>query len=108
MKWVPHPSLLPGEGLARRNLDWRVSGPSSAATERPGIEDARCAMPEARARAQSQAQLHREENQNKQRSINNLSSNPVPNQRISQKSVQFSCTLYLDEINSLIPKSLKW
>ena len=53
------------------------------------------------------AQLHREQNQNKQFIINKLSRNRPPNKGVSQKSVQFSFTLYIDDINSAVPKSLK-
>jgi hypothetical protein len=47
-------------------------------------------------RTQSRAHLHSKQIRNKQRFINKLSRNHMPNQCISPKSVPFSTTFYLD------------
>jgi hypothetical protein len=49
-------------------------------------------------------QLHSKQNPNKERTINNLSHQPVPNQRIFRKNVKFSTTQTLEMFNFKQPK----
>jgi hypothetical protein len=63
-----------------------------------------CAALKPRSQTPSRAQPHSKQNPNKERTINNLSHQPVPDQRVFQKNVKFSATQTLEMFNFKQPK----